>query len=182
MLAEHGGKGEADHKAFFPKEVLMKEKMNSCFRKLKENKGFSTIELVIVIGILSILSQIAFDLYADYKARAYDSAAINDARNLVSAVVNNFISYDDVDYEHDEDDDNRIGAFDTSGNPRSPVIILSKGVRARITGDNDGSGNGYMEGYVYSDGGTDDSSTPSGKREYYCLVDESTGESYFSLD
>jgi prepilin-type N-terminal cleavage/methylation domain-containing protein len=160
----------------------MKEKSNSYFQKFKENKGFTTIELVIVIGIISILSQIAFDLYADYKAKAYNAAAINDGRNLVSVVVNNLVSYDDVDYTHDENDDNRIGGFDTDGNTRSPVLILSKGVRARIVGENDTTGNGYMEAYLYSMGGIKDLSTPSGRREYYCIVDESTGESYFSLD
>lgn len=160
----------------------MKEDSASYFKKFKENNGFTTIELVIVIGILSILSQIAFDLYADYKAKAYNSAAINDARNLVNAVVNNLVGFDDVDYTHDDNDDNRIGAFDTDGNPRSPVLILSKTVRARIVGDNDGSGNGYMEGVLYSEGGTKDPSTLSGRREFRCIVDESTEVSYFSPD
>lgn len=160
----------------------MKDVTAFCFKKFKENKGFSTIELVIVIGILSILSQIAFDLYADYKAKAYNAAAINDGRNLVNVVVNNLVGFEDVDYTHDENDDNRIGAFDTDGNPRPPVLMLSKSVKARIVGDNDTTGNGYMEAYLYSDGGTRDSSTPSGRREFYCIVDESTEESYFSLD
>jgi prepilin-type N-terminal cleavage/methylation domain-containing protein len=160
----------------------MKEDSTSYFKKFKENKGFTTIELVIVIGILSILSQIAFDLYADYREKAYNAAAINDGKQLVNAVVNNLISYEDVDYTHDENDDNRIGAYDTDGNSRSPVLILSKGVKARIVGDNDTSGFGYMEAYVYSVGGTRDSSTPSGRREFYCIVDESTEESYFSID
>jgi len=160
----------------------MKEDRTSCFKKFKENKGFSTIELMIVVAILSIISQIAFDLYADYKAKAYNAAAINDGKQLVNAVVNNVISYEDVDYTHDENDDNRIGAYDTDGNSRSPVLILSKGVKARIVGDNDASGFGYMEAYVYSEGGTRDSSTPSGRREFYCIVDESTDESYFSIN
>lgn len=160
----------------------MKDDLACCLKKISENKGFTTVELVVVIGIISILAQIAFDLYADYKARAYDSAALNDARNLVSAVVNNFVSYDDVDYTHDENGDNRIGAVDNDGNERSPVLVLSKGVKARIEGYNDGSNDSYMEGYIYSDGGTGDSSTDSGKREYYCLVDAATGESYFSLE
>jgi len=159
----------------------MKEDYTSYFKKFKENKGFSTIELMIVVAILSILSQISFDLYADYKAKAYNSAAISDARQLVSVVVNGLISYDDVDYTHDENDDNRIGAFDTDGNPRSPVLILSKGVKAKIDFTNDDTGI-FVDAKFYSVGGTWDSSTDSRRREFTCYVDEETGESYFSLD
>jgi hypothetical protein len=43
-------------------------------------------------------------------------------------------------------------------------------------------GNGYMEAFIYSVDGTSDSATPSGRKEFYCIVDETTGEASFSLD
>ena len=161
----------------------MKEKLLFCINKTNEDKGFTMVELLIVIAIIGILAQIAITSYVDYKAKAYNTAAINDGRQLLNAVMNNLISLDNVDYTNDENvDGNRIGAVDISGNPRDPILFLSPSVRARITGDNDAAGNGYMEAYLYSVGGTVDPSTPSGKREYYCLVDEASELSYFSLD
>ncbi|MDP3282955.1 MAG: prepilin-type N-terminal cleavage/methylation domain-containing protein [Desulfobacterales bacterium] len=161
----------------------MKEKLLFLINKTKEDKGFTFLELIIVIGILSILSQIGLDYYISYRAKAFDAAAINDGRQLVNAVVNNLVAFDDVDYSHDGSDDNRVGAFDTSGNPREPVLYLSPSVRARLLeGENDNTGEGFMQAYLYSEGGTRDTSSPSGRREFYCIVDESTGETYFSLE
>ncbi|MDQ1329956.1 MAG: hypothetical protein QG578_219 [Thermodesulfobacteriota bacterium] len=164
------------------REGHMKKNLLFCINKTNEDKGFTMIELIIVIGIISILAQIGFDLYIDYRAKAFNASAINDGRQLLNVVMNNLVSFDDVDYTHDENGGNRIGAVDTNGNPREPVLFLSPSVRARIVGDNDTSGNGYMEAYLYSVGGTSDLSTPSGKREFYCLVDEVAEESYFSLE
>jgi len=161
----------------------MKEKFLFCINKTNEDKGFTMVELLIVIAIIGILAQIAISSYVEYRAKAYNTAAINDGRQLLNATMNNLVSLDNVDYTHDENvDNNRIGAVDTSGNPREPVLFLSPSVRARIVGNNDTTGNGYMEAYLYSVGGTVDPSTPSGKREYYCLVDEASELSYFSLD
>lgn len=167
---------------FMKREGRMKKNLLFCINKTNEDKGFTMLELLIVIGIISILAQIGFDLYVDYKSKAYNTSAINDGRQLLNAVMNNLVSFDNVDYTHDENDDNRIGAVDTNGNPRAPVLFLSPSVRARIVGDNDTSGNGYMEAFLYSVGGTSDPTTPSGKREFYCLVDEVAEESYFSLE
>ncbi|MBU2622607.1 MAG: prepilin-type N-terminal cleavage/methylation domain-containing protein [Proteobacteria bacterium] len=160
----------------------MKEKLLFCINKTNEDKGFTMVELLIVIAIIGILAQISVTSYVDYRAKAFNTAAINDGRQLLNATMNNLVSLDDVDYAHPENGGNRIGAVDTSGNPREPILFLSPSVRARITGDNDTTGNGYMEAHLYSVGGTVDPATHSGKREYYCLVDEASELSYFSLD
>lgn len=160
----------------------MKKNLLFCINKTNKDKGFTMIELLIVIAIISILSQIGFDLYIQYRAKAFNTSAINDGRQLLNVVMNNLVSFDKVDYSHDENSGSRIGAVDTNGNPREPVLFLSPSVRARITGDNDASGNAYMEAFIYSIGGTSDLSTPSGKREYYCLVDEQAEVSYFSIN
>jgi len=154
------------------------------FKIINENKGLTMVELLVVIAIIGLLAQIAVPEYLNYRRKAYDIAAMNDGKQLVAVVANNIVSSDDVDYTHNENDGNIIGAVDSAGNTRDPILFLSPSVRARITGDNDISnmGNCYMEAFLYSAGGTIDPTTPSGKREFYCIVDETAGESSFSLD
>ena len=50
-------------------------------------KGFTLIELMIVVAIIGILTAIAFPLYANIQARARLAKAQADARTLASAVV-----------------------------------------------------------------------------------------------
>jgi type IV pilus assembly protein PilA len=45
------------------------------FRKIEGEKGFSLIELLIVISIIGILALIAIPQFSAYKARAHDSDA-----------------------------------------------------------------------------------------------------------
>ena len=56
-------------------------------RKMRNQKGFTLIELMIVVAIIGILTAIAFPLYAGIQARARVAKAQADARTLASAVV-----------------------------------------------------------------------------------------------
>ena len=44
-------------------------------------KGFTLIELTIVIAIIGILAAIAIPQFSNYRMRAYDSAVISDLKN-----------------------------------------------------------------------------------------------------
>lgn len=56
--------------------------MFNWLKKRRNQKGFTLIELMIVIAIIGILAAIAIPQFSKYRAKSYNAANLADARNL----------------------------------------------------------------------------------------------------
>jgi len=59
-------------------------------KTLTNNKGFTLIELMIVIAIIGILAAIAIPNFISYRNKAFCSAAESDANNIAASVADYF--------------------------------------------------------------------------------------------
>lgn len=87
------------------------------------NRGFTLIELMIVIGIIGILAAIAIPQFSVYRTRSYNSAAMNDLRNTANAQEAYYV-------------DNRLYTNTLSNLLTSDYGLgISSGVNLNIVGD-----------------------------------------------
>ncbi len=59
----------------------------------KDNKGFTLIELMIVVAIIGILAAIAIPQFAAYRQRSFNSAATSDLRNFKTVMEAHYADF-----------------------------------------------------------------------------------------
>jgi len=153
---------------------------------LGDQRGFSLMELFMVMAMLSVLAGLSMLYIGDTMDAARDAAAISDAANLIMVVNNNFVDKMSVDYKAMGPDGDKVGVTDTDGNVRDPVFTLSPGVRIWFENSADVNYNKSFDdnrlssftAYLYHDRGSKDiwGLNPSGsdRRCVQCIVDEMT--------
>jgi prepilin-type N-terminal cleavage/methylation domain-containing protein len=86
-------------------------------RKLNNKKGFTLIELMIVIAIIGILAAIAIPNFISYRNKSYCSQAESDARGVASAIA---------DFYSDPDNTALVATTDLEGiNPKNGMSQVS---------------------------------------------------------
>jgi len=150
----------------------MIRRANRWFQNYNDARGFTIIELMVSVAIVSILATTAFYSMIDSRRKAQDIVALAEASSLGKTVMSAVVDGADVNFAHLPDDGAAVGNEDTSGNARQSIFFFSGGVRAEITGNTNfgGSGMAFCEAEIWHAGGD---------RTYYLLIDEINGVSSY---
>ena len=107
-------------------------------RKLNK-RGFTLIELLVVVAIIAILAAIALPQFANYRKRAYDSAASSDLRTTLTVLESYYT--DNGAYTTASADPGNASSTSTLSFGTDWQVRLSKGVKVSVAARADAQGN-----------------------------------------
>jgi type IV pilus assembly protein PilA len=58
----------------------------SYLEEIMDKKGFTVVELLVTIVVLSVLAAISIPIFASYRINAYNSTALSDLKNVKSQI------------------------------------------------------------------------------------------------
>jgi prepilin-type N-terminal cleavage/methylation domain-containing protein len=61
---------------------------------LRDERGFTLVELLVVVILIAVLSLLAFSSYLGYRDRAHDAAAQENIHRLVPAIQGYFVEHE----------------------------------------------------------------------------------------
>ena len=91
-----------------------------------KDRGFTLLELLVVLSIVGVLTATAIPAYRDYKARSFDFRALSDLRSLTMAEEAHFI-----------DQETYLSCSNTSCLELPGLSAISDGVEISATGNDE---------------------------------------------
>lgn len=150
----------------------MIQRTNRVIQNYKDMRGFTIIELMVAVAIISILATTAFYSMIDSRRKTQDIVAMAEANSLGKTVIEAVVDGADINFAHAEGDGSAFGGKDTAGNARQPIFYFSKGVRADVEGSTNHppAGLAYCEATVWY---------ANSDKPFYLLIDEASGVNTF---
>ena len=127
------------------------KQLNSVKTRAHGEKGFTLVELLVVIIIIGILASIAIPIFMNQQKTARDAATISDVKNVATNIQTGLVKFPNASYfaltdanaartpvsGHNVDQDNdgkimvRVGNSDTVGAYEEYMVTLSKGTKLK---------------------------------------------------